>query len=148
MNFIKADKKALLVWRIRLCIFAFVLLILEHIVFDIGEFWWVLVTAVVALSFLFMFFWYYPLKYRKLSYCAAGELLVINCGVFYTRRKSILVGNIQYISEITTPLLKAFGLCTLFFHAAGGFVYLPCLSRGEALLLQSFLEAENREGDK
>jgi len=90
-------------------------------------------------AFLILFLWYYPLKYRKLSYAANGDVLVINCGVIYTRRKSILIKNIQYISLVTLPLHKVFGLCAVFFHAAGGYIYLPCIRQGDALLLQEML---------
>ncbi|MEG1632009.1 MAG: PH domain-containing protein [Hydrogenoanaerobacterium sp.] len=145
MNFIGIDKKCVLVWRIRLSIVTAALLLLNTLLFYDETIALIVIAAIILVPFLVMFFWYYPLKYRKLSYASAEDLLVINCGVIYTRRKSILSNNIQYITLTTTPLTKLFGLCTLFFHAAGSFVYLPCLSHDAARNLQHLLTSDSGE---
>lgn len=145
MNLHKIDRKALLVWWIRLCLGALVLSFLSALFFAPHSIWWVGATALWVVAFLVLFVWYYPLKYHKLSYAANSEILVINCGVIYTRRKSMLIKNIQYISIVSMPLLSAFGLRAVFFHAAGGFVYLPCVRLGDALLLQELLTPQKKK---
>lgn len=147
MNFRKIDRRALLVWWIRLCVGALVFCFFSALFFSPHSIWWLCATGVWVMVFFVMFVWYYPFKYHKLSYAASEELLVINCGVIYTRRKSMLVQNIQYISVVTLPLLKLFGLCAVFFHAAGGFVYLPCVKLEEALYLQELLTPHKEGGD-
>lgn len=139
MQFHKIDPKALWVWRIRLCLGALALSFLSALFFSPENLVWKIATGCWVAAFLALFVWYYPLKFRKLSYAAAGDILVINCGVIYTRRKSILVRNIQYISLVALPLHRVFGLCAIFFHAAGGYVYLPCIRRADGLLLQEML---------
>ncbi|GEM_PF-1275801 len=139
MNLRKIDRYALLVWRMRLCVAALIPSFFTALFFSPTRVLWLLITALWITAFLVMFLWYYPLKYRKLSYAANSEVLVINCGVIYTRRKSVYVKNIQYISLVTLPLDNLFGLCMVFFHVAGGNVYLPGVRISDALLLREML---------
>lgn len=136
MNFHRIDPRALLVWRIRLCVCALLPSFLSALFFAPGTLVWCILTGLWVAAFLALFLWYYPLKYKKLSYAASDDLLVIRCGVIYTRRKSILIKNIQYITIVTLPLPKLFGLCAIFFQAAGGWMYLPCVRRQDAQMMQ------------
>lgn len=147
MNFHKIDRKALLIWRIRLCVCALLPSFFSALFFSLNSLVWLILTGCWVVAFLTLFVWYYPLKYRKLSYAAVGDVLVINCGVIYTRRKSVLIKNIQYISLVSLPLHKLFGLCAVFFHAAGGYVYLPCVRQEDAALLQNLLVEHGSRGD-
>lgn len=148
MNYHSVDKKALLVWRIRLCVMAALVLSLMQIMLYATAMVWFILWGLLGAAFLVMFFWYYPLKYRKLSYAAEGDIVVINCGVIYTRRKSIIKNNIQYTTIITPPLFRVFGLCGIIFRAAGGDIYLPGIKRADAVLLQKDIAANGGEGAK
>ena len=135
----KPDPKALVLWRLRLCLIALVPSFFSALFFAPGSVVWLVLTMLWVIVFLAFFVWYYPLKYRKLSYTVAGEVLVINCGVIYTRRKSMLLKNIQYVTLITLPLGRLFGLCTVFFEAAGGRLHLPCVKLEDGRSLQNLL---------
>lgn len=134
MYFKRTDKIGLWLWEIRLLIITAAVsfltaVIFEGILFTIVSAVWITVYAVLAA-------WYYPLKYIKLSYNIDKNILVVNCGVIYRRRKSIFLNNIQYISTLRTPLQRLSGLETVVVHAAGGFIMIPNLKRSDADILR------------
>lgn len=135
----KPSRRALTLWRTRLSLAALIPAFLSALFFRPGSLIWLILTVAWVLVFLVMFVWYYPLKYHKLSYTVAGEVLVINCGVVYTRRKTMLVDNIQYVTVLVTPLGRLFGLCTVFFEAAGGRLHLPGIPMEDGERLQRLL---------
>lgn len=135
----KLSRKALTLWRTRLCLVAVLPAFLSALFFRPGSLVWLILTGCWVLAFLTMYVWYYPLKYHKLSYTVAGEVLVINCGVVYTRRKAMLTANVQYVTVLILPLSRLFGLCTVFFEAAGGRLHLPGVSIEDGERLQALL---------
>ena len=133
MYYRRTDKRGLVLWEIRLAIIAAIVsfitaLLFDGIVFDIISLIWMCAYVVMAA-------WYYPIKYRKLSYNIDDNILVVNCGVIYRRRKSIFLNNIQYITSFKTPLQSLCGLRTVVVHAAGGFISIPNLKDSDADIL-------------
>ena len=129
MFFKRTDRKGLLLWEIRLTLIAFLVSVLTAMIFSGILF--KIISAVWMIGYIVTGAWYYPLKYRKLSYNFDDKIIVVNCGVIYRRRKSIFLKNVQYISTMRTPLQRIMGLKTVVVHAAGGFIVIPNLKKNE-----------------
>lgn len=139
--------KALLLWRIRLCAAALLLSFLTSLTLAVFSLPWWVCSGALAAAFLFFYCFYYPIKYKKLTYAAGRGILVLHGGVFYRRRRSIALSNIQYLSLFETPLSRLLGLGDLIVHAAGGTLYLPGLDKQTFALLEKVLspgEGEER----
>ncbi len=136
MLFKRTDKKGLLLWEIRLTLIAFSVSVLTAMI--LGGILFKIISAVWMIGYIVAGAWYYPLKYRKLSYNFDDKLLVVNCGVIYRRRKSIFLKNVQYISTMATPLQRLMGLKTIVVHAAGGLIFIPNLNKSEANAFELF----------
>ncbi len=125
-------------WEIRLAASALAISFLTAVIFSGLVF--NIISALWIAAYLVMAIWYYPIKYKKLSYNVDENILVVNCGVIYRRRKSIFLKNIQYISSMRTPIQRIAKLETLIVHAAGGFIMIPNLKISESQLLRHTLE--------
>ena len=144
MHFKRTDKMGLILWEIRISAAAFLVSFLTAVIFSGIMF--KIISALWITAYLVMFAWYYPLKYKKLSYNIDENILVVNCGVVYRRRKSIFLKNIQYISTVRTPLQRIAKLETVIVHAAGGFIFIPNLKIEESRLLMYTLEEKGKQG--
>lgn len=83
----KPDLQILTVWRIRLLLVALVPSFFSAFFAPrINWVWWLFTAAWMA-AFLYFYIFYYPIKYRKLSYGFNRRCLLIHCGVIYTRVK-------------------------------------------------------------
>lgn len=138
--------RALLLWRVRLCVAALVLSFLISLIMEIFSTVWFVFTGLLAVAFLFFYVFYYPVKYKKLTYAVGKGVLVLHGGVFYRRRRSIFLKNIQYIALFETPFSRILGLKDLIVHAAGGTLYLPGLEEQTCALLEKLLMPEDGEG--
>ena len=142
----KPDLQILTVWRIRLLLVALVPSFFSAFFAPrINWVWW-LSTAAWMAAFLYFYIFYYPIKYRKLSYGFNRRCLLIHCGVIYTRVKAVPLTSIQYATVASSPLERLFGVCSLFVYAAGSSVYIPGLPPADADRLQAFLTPADEEG--
>lgn len=139
MTLKKPDLHVLTVWRIRLLLAAVAPSFLSAY-FGANRNWiWWLFTASWTAAFLYFYIFYYPIKFRKLSYSLNKRCLIIHCGVIYTRVKAVPFSSIQYAAIGTTPLQRLFGITSLFVCTAGSSAYIPGLPPDEARELQAIL---------
>lgn len=148
MKLKKPDARTLTVWHIRLLCAAIVPSFCSAWFAPyINWIWWTF-TGAWALAFLYGYIFYYPIKYRKLSYSFNKRCFLIHCGVIYTRVKAIPLTSIQYVSVTSTPLQRLFGICSLFVFCAGSTAYVPGLLRADAAHLRERLcPTERRDTD-
>lgn len=132
------SKKALLVFRYRLFLIAFLLSLLITILFPLFSAWWWTFTGIWVGVFLFYFFFYYPLKFKKLHFFLTEDYMKVNTGIIYTRHRYIYKQNIQYILFQQTPLQRHFELYTVIVYAAGGTLILPGFSKADAQCIRSY----------
>lgn len=145
VKFQRISPKGLAVWLIRLTLGAFAVSFLISLVFpERGLLYWIL-TGLWLFAYFVLFFLYYPIRYYRLSYAANLQIVVLNCGVIYRRRKAIFLRNIQYTTTTCTPIQAIFGLCTLVIHAPGGFILIPHLTRVQCERLRDWLEVEDAQ---
>lgn len=142
----KVDRRALLLWRVRLSACILLCPFLIALFFPSFPVWTAVLTILWIAFYLFMFLIYYPVKYYKLCYAITGTSLVIKCGVFYNRVKAIELQNIQHVTTGATPLSRLFGLCSLQVWGAGGIVYIPGLRAEVGAGLCERLAHLGREG--
>lgn len=128
----RIEKKALSLWRVRLCLVTFFCPLVVALFFFGFPVWRTGLTILWAALFIGMYAGYYPLKYHRLSYKLTSKSLVIHCGVFYDRVKAMELANVQQVTTGATPLQRLMGLCSVYVHGAGGTVYIPCLRPEEA----------------
>lgn len=140
--------RALLLWRVRLCAAALALSFLISLLAEVFSPLWFVLTGLLAAAFLFFYIFYYPVKYQKLTYAVGKGVLVLHGGVFYRRRRSISLGNIQYLDFFETPFSRLLGLRDLIIHAAGGTLYLPGLEQQTGALLEKLLTPEAGEDQR
>ena len=133
-------RRALVCWRIRLALVAFGPALAAALFFSYSRLVWGILTGLWTAAFLLFYFGYYPLKWRRLSYCADGGLLFLNTGVIYDRRKAIPLERIQYLTVSRTPVQRLMDLSSVCIHLAGGIALLPCVSREEAERLRILLD--------
>lgn len=148
MTLQKPDLHLLTVWRIRLLLCTMVPSFLSaYFLPRLNWVWW-LFTAAWVLAFLGFYIFYYPIKFRKLSYSANANCLLIHCGVIYTRVKAVPLTSVQYVSVGTTPLQRLFGICSLFVYTAGSSSYIPGLAPDRAEELRELLTPARLSADK
>lgn len=134
------DPKALLLWRLRLFLYALPFYILTSLFCDLRSVVWMMLTGLWTLLFLTFYLLYYPIKFRRLSYRVTSERIVVTSGVIYWRSTSIELTNIQYVAVQRTPLALALGLASVTVHAAGGSAHLPGLRYKDAIRLAEVLQ--------
>lgn len=131
----RIDAHILTYWRIRLTALCLLCPVFIALFFSAAPVWRTCLTVGWMLSYVFFYVFYYPVKYRKLSYMVNRQCLVIHCGVFYNRVKGIELRNIQHVSTSASPLLRVMGLCTVYISCAGGMLYIPGLKKESARAL-------------
>lgn len=142
----KIGRRALLLWRLRLCLCTAVCPFLIALFFPGAQVWSAVLTVCWVSVFLGFFLLYYPIKYQRLSYGIHGSSLVVHCGVFYNRLKAIDLGNIQHVSSVAGPLQRLFGLASVYVAGAGGVIAVPCLEEADArVLCERLLDGERGE---
>ncbi len=142
----KPDLRILTIWRIRLLLAAVLLSFLSAYFFSrINRIWWGFLLVWILL-FFYLYLFYYPVKYRKLSYTLNKRNLLIRYGVFYNHFKAIPFTSIQYVTVVTSPLQRAFGICTLHAYSAGNMARIPGLLPQTAAQLQRALTPEAYAG--
>lgn len=147
MTFKKPHPHILTVWRLRLLLFTLLPSFISACFLPrINWVWW-LFTAVWSFAFLYLYIFYYPIKYKKLSYSLAEFCLLVHCGVIYTRVKAMPFTSIQYVSISATPLQRLFDISTVFVYSAGSSVHISGLTPGDAKALELALTPEDDDTD-
>ncbi len=145
MTIYKPDLHILSVWRLRLLLSAVLPSFCSAYFFaSRGWLWWIF-TSAWAIAFLYLYIFYYPIKFRKYFYTLNECALLLHCGVIYTRIKAIPFRGMQYTAIMSTPLERLFGVCTLLIFSAGSTARLPGLPFEQAKALQQLLSPP-REG--
>lgn len=147
MNKIVLPNRALLLWRLRAAVLAFLASFLLTLLLSDFSFWHRLSLIVAGVVFLFFFCIFYPLKKIKFTYAFHNEQLVVDGGVFYNRRRVIPLSNIQYVTLLRTPDMLPFGLASVMVHSVGTSLYLPCLRFRDAQELQEYCVRRQKMGE-
>ncbi len=147
MNKTVLPPRALLLWRLRAAVAAFLASFFLTLFLSDFSFWYRLSLILTGVVFLFFFCVFYPLKHTKCTYFFYGEQLVVDCGVFYSRRRIIPLENIQYVTLLRTPDMLPFGLASVMVHSVGTSLYLPCLRFCDAQDLQEACVHRRKEGE-
>lgn len=136
----KIERAMVTVWRVRIFIAYVLLMLLITYLFPVSSRLWGLIALILSFVFLAMYLIYYPIKYNKLSYDVRNNLLIVNCGVIYTRIKAIPIENIQFITVTASWTMQYFNLHTLIVHGAGGSIHIPGIKVEDAEVLRRKLE--------
>ena len=128
----KISRRSITLWRIRLCITAFVCAAVASFVTVPFSIAWNITTAAWATVFLFMYFLYYPAKYRRLVYSADRNGIRVKSGVLYRFERYMELDRVQYVNLVASPLQRMMGLTGVAVFAAGSKIYIPCLEKDEA----------------
>ena len=144
MAVIKPSLHLLTVWRLRVFHCSLLPSFLAAYFFSNTILWWVLALAIAA-GFLFLYIFYFPVRWKKLAYSGNKNCLVIHCRVIYTSAKAVPFGSIQSLSIVSTPLERLFGICSLAVFMAGARIHMPGLTPVQAEELRLELEEKSRE---
>ncbi len=128
----RISKKSVTLWRIRLCIIAFVCAVVTSFVMIPFSIVWNVTTAGWVTTFLFMYFLYYPAKYRRLTYSVDQSKIYVKSGVIYRYERYMELDRVQYVNLVADPLQRIIGLNGVLILAAGSRIYIPCLEKDEA----------------
>lgn len=135
MEFQHVSPKSLVCWRVRLYLIAAVAAVAVSLFFTPFTVLWYWMTGVWVAAFLGMYFVYYPIKYRRLQFRVENGGVQLDSGVIYKYNKYMKIENIQYVNFVCTPLQRILKLKSAVIMAAGGYLYLPCLSAEQAQTL-------------
>lgn len=139
MEFQHVSPKSLVCWRVRLYLIAAVVAVAVSLFFTPFTVLWYWMTGVWVAAFLGMYFVYYPIKYRRLQFRVENGGVQLDSGVIYKYNKYMKIENIQYVNFVCTPLQRILKLKSAVIMAAGGYLYLPCLSAEQAQTLTRVL---------
>ncbi len=139
MEFQHVSPKSLVCWRVRLYLIAAVVAVAVSLLFTPFTVLWYWMTGVWVAAFLGMYFVYYPIKYRRLQFRVENGGVQLDSGVIYKYNKYMKIENIQYVNFVCTPLQRILKLKSAVIMAAGGYLYLPCLSAEQAQTLMRAL---------
>lgn len=131
----KISRRSITLWRIRLCIVAFVCAIATLLVITPFSIAWNVMTTAQATVFLFMYFLYYPAKYRRLTYSVDRNRIYVKSGVIYRYERYMEIDRVQYVNFVADPLQRIMGLNGVLILAAGAKIYIPCLEKEKAMHL-------------
>ncbi len=144
MKTFEVPQKTLLLWQIRgaaigllffvLCAFlamsrSFLLLATISIVFFVGVF----------------DFWYLPRFFKTCKIRYVNQSVLINYGVFLKSTHILPFSKLIHTKTITTPLSSAFSLMAVGLKAARSRIYVPELTKEDAILLISYLTEESNK---
>ncbi len=139
MEFQHVSPKSLVCWRVRLYLIAAVVAVAVSLFFTPFTVLWYWMTGVWVAAFLGMYFVYYPIKYRRLQFRVQNGGVQLDGGVIYKYSQYMKIENIQYVNFVCTPLQRILKLKSAAIMAAGGYLYLPCLSAEQAQTLMRAL---------
>ena len=123
-------KKTQYLWQLRVGMVAVVLLAAISFLCFASP-WFLLLTAVFALIFGVLIFWYVP-KYLKSYLIELPEgSIIINRGVFINVSHIMPYSRLVYCESFSTPLAKAFGLSAVTLKAARSLLVIPELPKTE-----------------
>ncbi len=139
MQLKKPDPHILTVWRLRLLPAAAIFFFLSLQFAAVHEpVWWLFTGSWITICIILLYF-YFPLKYRRLSYAVNHRIFLLHCGVLYTRIKAVPFHAVQYAAILSTPLERRFSICSLMLYMAGGHISVPGLHNKEAEELRDIL---------
>ncbi len=87
----------------------------------------VVVSIVAFILAVISFFWYPAMLYKNHSITITSNSLCVSKGVIFLRDYHTCIANVCYISKITTPLQRFFGIFTLCLYTKSGKIYLSNL---------------------
>lgn len=119
--------KSVLLYRIRIIIIATVIAFFCGAIMAFFTPFAILLSIAVSLLIAIIFFLYPALLYKNYSVTITDEYLCITKGVILLRKYYTRITNICYISKITTPLQRFFGIFSLCLYTKSGKIYLSNL---------------------
>ncbi len=87
----------------------------------------VVLSSVVFVLAVISFFFYPVMLYKNHLITITSESLCVSKGVVFLRNYYTSIPNVCYISKITTPLQRFFGIFTLCLYTKSGKIYLSNL---------------------
>lgn len=135
----RASPNAMIYWMVRLTLLALAPFGVSVLTFGRTRMAWTVFTLGWVLAYLFLAFFWYPVKRRKLKIQVTEEQLAIRTGVLYTRWKYMNYGAVQYLSLCTLPLQRVFRVTSVVVYGSGCFLFIPCLHRNDAQELQDLV---------
>lgn len=124
---LKMSTKSLLLYRIRIIIFATIVAFICGAVMAFFTFFGALLSIAIFPVLVAIFFWYPALLYKNYCVAITDENLCVTKGVLLLRRYYTHITNICYINKITTPLQHFFGIFSLCLYTRSGKIYISNL---------------------
>lgn len=136
--------KTLLLWQIRG--FGIGLLLFVICAFLSFSRTFLLLATIIIISFVCAFdFWYLPRFFKSCKIRYVNQAVVIDYGVFIKNTHILPFSKLIHTQTLTTPLASAFSLMAVGLKAARSRIYIPEISKEDALTLISFLTGETEE---
>ncbi len=125
MKEFKISEKALLIWRIRLFVPAFLSAFLTSLFLEFLSTAWLVLTAVWVFVFLFFYLFYLPLYFKKISLTLSNNDIILQNVVFYNIPRTLNKDKIQFVRTIKTPLCRLFKTKSIVIYSAGAKMHIP-----------------------
>ena len=130
-------------WRLQLAAVSWIMPFVFGVMFRPFDVRWVMFSILWFILFMFVYMWYLPCGYRRMSFCIEDGRICFTSGVFIEKNLHIPLGNIQFITRTKYPSDLPFKICSLVLTAPGGKLVLPGLSEEIAKTLEAIITEEN-----
>ena len=126
-SFCGMSAKSVLLYRIRIIIIASIIAFFCGVLMAFFALFSFILSLAVSFLIAISFFWYPALLYKNYSVTITDDMLCVTKGVIFLRDYHTHITNICYISKITTPLQRFFGIFSLCLYTRSGKIYISNL---------------------
>lgn len=141
----KLSKYAVLIWRIRMTLFAFAAFFFA----GVAAVFYLPIAVILAVLFLTAYIgalvFYCPMLYKVQNYRLQKGEIRLEKGLVLHHSIDLNVQAIRYVETLQGPLQRRFHACTLVFHTVGKNVRIEPLDVNDGLRLKTELE---RKGNR
>ena len=99
-------------------------------------------SIALILIYLFTFFIYLPLFYKRTTYIISKSEITINSGVFIISKKIINSNSLVYLTRLRLPLSNLCKWEIIIVNALGSSLFIPFLSKSDADEIYSTLSSQ------
>lgn len=139
----KLSKYAVLIWRIRMTLFAFAAFFMA----GVAAVFYLPVAIILAALFLAAYiaalFFYCPMLYKVQNYRLQKGEIHLEKGLVLHHSIDLNISAIRYVESLQGPLQRRFHACTIVFHTVGKNVRIEPLDLNDGLRLKSELERKH-----
>lgn len=133
------SKLAVKVWRIRLTIMVLLSTFLFGALGVINIKIAITLIFIISVLYVYIFLFYCVDRYNSELFYINSNVLYVEKGVYFKKKRIVFLDQIQYVTTVVSPEQRFFGVCTMYFFAAGNKTKISQIEYKKALDIKSRL---------